>query len=127
MLLPAWPASRPVPLFAAGAVVCAAIIMSAGLALAVFNNAKSVGSSAFTTTSLAAPTGLGAAGGTNIVLTWTATTSTFATGYNVLRSSTSGGPYTQIAQVTPSTATTYTDSPLLGTYFYFFGGLFKKV
>jgi hypothetical protein len=52
-------------------------------------------------------------------LTWTATVDVRATGYEVLRSTTSGGPYTQIATVTPRTTTAYTDLPLVpGTYYY---------
>ncbi len=64
----------------------------------------------------AAPTGLAAAAGnTQITLTWTS--SSGATGYYVKRSTTSGGPYTQIA--TPS-ASTYTDTGLTnGTKYYY--------
>jgi Fibronectin type III domain len=64
----------------------------------------------------AAPTNLAAtAGDTTITLTWTA--STGATSYHVKRSSTSGGPYTQIAA---PTATTYTDTGLTdGTTYYY--------
>ena len=126
MRVPAWPRSRRVRVLAASAAACAAIVVSAGLALAVFGNTPSVGSNAFTTTTLAAPTGLGATGGTNIVLTWTATTSTFASGYNVLRSSTSGGSYTTIAQVTPRTTVTYTDNPAAGTYYYVLQSYFQN-
>jgi fibronectin type 3 domain-containing protein len=64
-----------------------------------------------------APSGLqAAAGDTVITLTWTASAS--ATGYNVKRSTTTGGPYTKISS---PTATTFTDTGLTnGTpYFYF--------
>ena len=54
----------------------------------------------------------------SVVLNWTATTDSYATGHRVFRSTASGGPYTQIAQVTPRTTTTYTDSPPNGTYYY---------
>ena len=55
------------------------------------------------------------AGNAQVGLTWTA--SSGATSYNVLRSTTNGGPYTQIA--TP-TSTSYSDTPLVvGTTYYY--------
>lgn len=98
--------------------VYVAMLTGNKLALAVFDGSATIAGNTVTTGTLAAPTALSATGGTNIVLNWTATTSTFAAGYNILRSSTSGGPYTQITQVTPRTAVTYTDSPAAGTYYY---------
>jgi fibronectin type 3 domain-containing protein len=64
----------------------------------------------------AAPTNLTAtAGDTQVSLTWSA--SSGATSYNVKRSGTSGGPYTQIAA---STSTSYTDTALTnGTTYYY--------
>jgi len=64
----------------------------------------------------AAPTNLVAApGDTQVSLTWSA--SSGATSYNVKRSGTSGGPYTQIAA---STSTAYTDTALTdGTTYYY--------
>jgi hypothetical protein len=56
-----------------------------------------------------------AAGDKAITLTWTA--SSGASTYNVKRSTTNGGPYTQIAA---STSTTYVDAPLTnGTTYYY--------
>jgi hypothetical protein len=62
------------------------------------------------------PTNLVATGGDAVVnLTWTA--STGATGYNVKRSTTAGGPYAQIAS---PTAATYTDTSVTnGTAYYY--------
>ncbi len=63
------------------------------------------------------PTGLAAtAGDAQAILSWNAATD--ATGYNVKRSTTSGGPYTIVAAGIPST--TYTDTNLTNgvTYFY---------
>jgi hypothetical protein len=64
----------------------------------------------------AAPTNLTAApGDTQVGLTWSA--SSGATSYNVKRSGTSGGPYTQIAA---SISTSYTDTALTnGTTYYY--------
>ena len=64
----------------------------------------------------AVPTNLAATpGDTQVSLTWSA--SSGATSYNVKRSGTSGGPYTQIAA---STSTSYTDTALTnGTTYYY--------
>jgi fibronectin type 3 domain-containing protein len=64
----------------------------------------------------AAPTNLAAtAGSAQVSLTWTA--SSGATSYNVKRSTTSGGPYTQLAT---STSASYTDSTVTnGTTYYY--------
>jgi parallel beta-helix repeat protein len=68
----------------------------------------------------AAPSGLAVVtnGTSEIDLSWTA--SPGATGYNVQRSATTGGPYTQVG-VTPTTATTsYHDTGLIaGTAYYY--------
>jgi fibronectin type 3 domain-containing protein len=64
----------------------------------------------------AAPTGLTATGGNaQVLLTWSA--SAGATSYHVKRSTTSGGPYTQVAAPTPAN---FTDTGLTNgtTYFY---------
>ncbi|WP_224247027.1 S8 family serine peptidase [Hyalangium gracile] len=63
------------------------------------------------------PTGVGAAasGNNRIDLTWTA--SSGAVSYNIYRSTTAGGPYTQVATVT---APSYSDTTVSGglTYYY---------
>jgi hypothetical protein len=67
----------------------------------------------------AAPTGLAAtAGDAQVALSWTA--SSYATGYNVKRSTDSGGPYTSIGTTTAPTVT-YNDSSGLnnGTTYYY--------
>ncbi len=126
MRRPATSPSRPLRTGAACVAAFVAIFASTQWVLAVFSNTTSVGSNTLSTSTMAAPTGLAAAVGANIVLTWTATTTTYATGYNVLRSSTSGGPYTQITQVTPRTTATYTDSPAAGTYYYVLQSYFQN-
>jgi hypothetical protein len=54
----------------------------------------------------------------SVTLTWTASTST-VTGYNVYRSTVSGGPYTKLNS-SPTAATTYADTTVQSgqTYFY---------
>ena len=103
-----------------------AMLTGSGLALAVFGGTQNVGGNTVTTSTLAAPTALTATGGASILLNWTATTSTYATGYNLLRSSTSGGPYALVTQVTPRTTVTYTDAPAVGTYYYVLEAYFQN-
>jgi hypothetical protein len=77
--------------------------------------------STFTTTSLHAPTGLSASAALllRVNLSWTATTDARATGYQVLRGTANGGPYSQVGTVAGKATTTYQDNvPLPGTYYY---------
>lgn len=93
-----------------------------GSALAAFNSSTAAVSHSISTGTLAAPTGLTATcvtGTSNVTLNWTATTSTIATGYAVLRGTTSGGPYSRIATVSGRLTTTYTDTiAVLATQYY---------
>ena len=58
------------------------------------------------------------AGNGEVTLSWTA--SAGATGYNVQRATTNGGPYTQLAQVAAPTSNGYTDSSVTnGTTYYY--------
>lgn len=56
-----------------------------------------------------------------ITISWTRTTSAFATGYSVLRSTTSGGGYSQVGTVSGLTTTSYVDHPggLLNLNFFY--------
>jgi len=97
------------------------VLVAAGTtpwSLAAFTSSAS-GSATFTTDTLTPPTGLTASGGAgSITLNWTATTKTWASGYHVYRATASGGPYSQIATVTPRTTLTYADTPADGAYWY---------
>jgi cellulose 1,4-beta-cellobiosidase len=88
-------------------------------------------STTFTTqtqaSTLAPPTSLSASPGCVLItiplvtLNWTASGSTFTASYDILRSTTSGGPYSQIGSATGGATTTYTDSGSLlplTTYHY---------
>jgi hypothetical protein len=78
---------------------------------------KNSSTSTSTSTSVpAAPTGLSAtAGNATVSLEWTASSN--ATGYNVKRATTSGGPYTQIAT---STSSAFSDTSVTnGTPYYY--------
>jgi len=64
----------------------------------IYNGALSAGDVATFTSPLVAPTGLvAAAGNSQVALSWNAATN--ASSYNIFRSLTSGGPYTQITNV----------------------------
>jgi hypothetical protein len=80
----------------------------------------------FTTDTLDPPTGLNATGGATIGLSWTATGDTYATGYEIRRSTTSGSGYALVNTVTPRTATSTTDSPVAGTYYYVLRSYFQN-
>jgi hypothetical protein len=85
--------------------------------LARFTDAA-VSSGAIGSDTLAPPTGLSATGGTSVALAWTPTTDTYATGYDVRRATAIGGPYASVGSVTPGSASTTTDSPGSGTWYY---------
>lgn len=96
-------------------------------ASAGFDSAPSAPSMSVSTATLAAPASLTASNGTcqplvstAVNLSWTATSSTFADGYEIFRSLISGSAYTSIATVSGHGTTTYTDpSPLFATTYYY--------
>lgn len=109
----------------AGTILTATIVVMSfvlgatmGVAWAGFSGSDSDSGSVSTAT-LNAPTSLAAtvAGGA-VTLSWTATTSTIASGTRVFRGTASGGPYSQIAQITGLVTSTYVDNPGNGTFYY---------
>jgi hypothetical protein len=80
------------------------------------DTAASTGSIAADT--LAPPTVLAAVGGASVTLTWVPSVDAYATGYSVYRSATSGSGYVFVSTVSPGSATTTSDSPGTGTWYY---------
>lgn len=112
--------------FASGLLVLAALAIPNGsLTLARFSDADVVGGTVAADT-LAPPTVLAAVGGSSITLTWTPSVDIYATAYDVRRGAASGGPYSSIATVTPGTATTTTDAPGAGTWYYVLRSLYQS-
>ena len=109
-----------------GLLIGTAVVCLAGTAYASFSNSTS-SSGSVSSGQLVAPSGLTAAHGTctvlasdSVNLSWTATTSTIADGYEIFRGTASGGPYSSIATVSGLNTTAYTDGgrPFITTYYY---------
>jgi hypothetical protein len=82
---------------------------------------------ALSTDTLNPPTSLTATGGVNAGLAWTATTSAYATGYEMRRATVSGGPYSLVTTVTPRTTVAATDTlTASGTYYYVLRSYFQN-
>jgi hypothetical protein len=96
----------------------ALVLLTSSVAFATFSDSGSIGSNSFATATLAPPTATSVtyAGANGLTINWTASTTSFTSGYNVLRATASGGPYTLIG--TTSGAVTYSDPVLAGTYYY---------
>lgn len=101
-----------------------AVALVATPALASFTSSRSATAS-YSTAVLAAPTSLATSAGpctigvaASVKLTWTATTSSWADGYEIARSLVAGGPYTTIGTVSGVSTTTYTDSSTLFATLY---------
>lgn len=112
----------------AGVAAAVAWLAAGATALAAAGFVTSTSASqTLSTATLAAPGNPSTSRGTclvgvsdTIVVSWTATTSTWADGYHVLRSTTSGGPYSVVATINGVGTTSYTDSGLAfsTTYHY---------
>ena len=75
----------------------------------------------FATGSLGPPGGLAAtlqADGGTVRLTWTATSTAWASGHRVYRAPAAAGPYTPIAQLAPPATRSYDDVPGPGVFYY---------
>lgn len=97
----------------------------AAAAGAGFVDTSSTSGMAVNTATLAPPTDLAAASSCvllapQVSLSWTATTSTFAAGYDVYRTASGGNVYSKIGTVTGRDITTYTDLTVArgGSYSY---------
>ncbi len=101
----------------AAAVLLIAMAGAAPVSLARFTSSRDA-TATLATAVVTAPANLAGSGGAMATLSWTASTSAFADGYDVLRSSTSGSGYTQVGTVTPAAATSTTDNPPAGTWYY---------
>ncbi|MGZ8438402.1 MAG: hypothetical protein ACXWXR_07660 [Candidatus Limnocylindrales bacterium] len=102
---------------AIGITLLLAIALPASTTLARFTDVVAATGSVATDT-LDAPTVLAAMGGSSVTLTWLPSVDAYSTGYAVYRSSTSGTGYALVASVTPGSASTTTDSPGTGTWYY---------
>jgi hypothetical protein len=92
--------------------------LAGGVTFAAFSAATANPSNTFSADTLQAPSGLGVTWNPSVNLSWTASPSGWASGYRILRATSAAGPYTQIAQVSPRTTTTYVDAPGAGTFHY---------
>lgn len=97
--------------------VAGAVAPGATITLARFSDVE-VATGSLATDTLAPPTSLAATGGASVALTWTPTIDAYASGYQLLRSATSGSGHTVVATISPRTTTTTTDAPGTGTWFY---------
>lgn len=113
----------------AAAFLLSAFVAVAGSVAAVnagFWSLAQLGSNSFTTATLQPPTGLSVSGGLCPTQSWTATTSGFASGYQLFRSTSAGGPYSEVATIQPRTTTTYSDRPGSGSYYYVLRSYFQN-
>jgi hypothetical protein len=104
-----------------------AIVASVDRASASLSSTAGPVSPTYSTGTLAAPTGAAAARGactiltsSTVVVTWTQTTSIFADGYEILRSTTNGSGYAPHGTVAGRTTTTFSDTTVAfsTTYYY---------
>lgn len=119
-------------------VAAAMLLLAASVQLvyAAFTTTATVTQGTLSSATLQPPTSLTATGGCQtlvvgpkMTLNWTITTSTFAESYNIYRSSTNGGPYTLLTNVTGQATSTYVDTTVTGlstTYYFVLKSVFSS-
>jgi signal peptidase len=127
-VLPAVRGSRWGRRAAAVLAVAALVVLGApSAARAAIGDAAAVSQGQITTDTLAAPTNVAAVGGCRsvilgpkVALTWTPTASAYATGYEVRRATSAGGPYTLVATLAGRSTASWTDTSVSAgtTYWY---------
>jgi hypothetical protein len=85
-----------------------------------------ISTQSISTDTLDPPTSLAATGGASIGLSWVATVDSYATGYEIWRSTVSGSGYALVGTATPRSATSATDGPSAGTYYYVLRSYFQN-
>ncbi len=121
------PVRARLPLVAV-AFVIAALATAGGAPRSTFARLTDTDTStkSISTDTLNPPTSLAASGGASIGLSWVATVDTYATGYEIWRSTVSGSGYALVGSATPRSATTATNSPGAGTYYYVLRSYFQN-
>lgn len=92
--------------------------------LARFTDAG-VATGSIATDTLAPPTGVTASGGASVTLGWVATVDGYASGYQLLRSATSGSGHALITTIGPASTTAANDAPGTGTWFYLLRSVYQ--
>jgi hypothetical protein len=109
------------------ALVSAVMLMLTVSTGATFTAPTANPSNQIATATLVAPTGVSApvqSNGGTVRVMWTATSSTWATGHRIYRSTSAAGPFTLIQQIAGRTTLTYDDVPGVGTFFYVVKGYY---
>jgi hypothetical protein len=109
------------------ALVSAVLLMLTLTSAATFTAPAKNPSNQLATATLAAPTGVSAtvqSNGGTVRVAWTATSSIWASGHRVFRSTNAGGPYSQIQQIAGRSTVTYDDVPGVGTFYYVVRGYY---
>jgi hypothetical protein len=103
------------------AALASACVILAPAALAGWSSIITAGPMPVSSATLAAPTGLAAtcANGT-VTLTWTQTASVWADGYDLVRSTITGGPYTLVKHINGRAVVTSSDTPPVTASVYYY-------
>jgi hypothetical protein len=78
------------------------------------------------TDTLSPPTSLAGTATSTVSLTWTPTVDTYATGYLLYRGTATGGPYAPVGPVTPGSASSTTDAPGSGAFYYVLRSVYQS-